>query len=81
MWLIVIGILMIGLKFFDVDFMQSVSWLWCILPFGLAFIYWEFIDSVFNFSAKSEMKKQMRKESKRKRKQAEEMLSGRNSRR
>lgn len=81
MWLIVIGILMIGLKFFDVDFMQSVSWLWCILPFGLAFIYWEFIDSVFNFSAKSEMKNQMRKESKRKRKQAEEMLSGKNSRR
>lgn len=80
MWLIVIGILMIGLKFFDVDFMNSVSWLWCILPFGLAFIYWEFIDSVFNFSAKSNMKKQMRKESKRKRKQAEELLSGKNSR-
>lgn len=70
-----IGVIMLIAKWLEVSFLQNLSWWWCLLPFGLAFIYWEFIDSVFHFSAKSYMRKHRKKEALLKKAHAEEMLS------
>ena len=73
-----IGIAMIVAKLMDVSYMVDISWWWCGVPFVLAFIYWEFIDPVFHFSAKSNSKRIRRETEKLKKKHAEEMLSDKN---
>ncbi|MGL4666739.1 MAG: TIGR04438 family Trp-rich protein [Saezia sp.] len=70
-----IGILMVAAKYFDVSYLTHMSWWWCVVPFVLAFIYWEFIDPVFHFSAKSNSKRIRKEEARVKRQHTEEMLS------
>ena len=75
-----IGLLMIAAKLLGVSYLQGVDWWWCAIPFVLAFIYWEFVDSFFHFSGKSNACKQRRKDAKLKRAHIEEMLSDKNYR-
>jgi len=77
----IIGIAMIIAKFMNVSYMEGIDWWWCAIPFVLAFIYWEFVDSFFHFSGKSSARQQRRRDEKIKRAHIEDMLSDKNYRR
>lgn len=45
MWFLAIGILLLVLKFLGWSAMESVSWLWTLVPFGLAVVWWAWADA------------------------------------
>lgn len=44
MWFLVIGIVLLLLKFLGWSAMEQVSWLWALAPFGLAVVWWAWAD-------------------------------------
>ncbi len=44
MWFLAIGIALLLLKFLGWSAMESVSWLWTLVPFGLAVVWWAWAD-------------------------------------
>lgn len=57
MFFLLLGLLFIALKYLEVGLFAGVSWLWLLLPLGLAFMYWEVLDPFFHISKKREMRK------------------------
>jgi len=56
MWFVVIGCLLLLMKVGDVGFAAQWSWLWILLPFGLAVVWWSFADAS-GFTKRREMDK------------------------
>lgn len=52
----IIGIVMAVGKYFDVAGLGNISWWWCVIPFGLAILYWEIADEIFHKEDKKEMR-------------------------
>lgn len=46
MWFVVIGVLLILFKVFDVGLMVDISWWWVLFLFVLVILWWEFVDKV-----------------------------------
>ncbi|MBI5257236.1 MAG: TIGR04438 family Trp-rich protein [Burkholderiales bacterium] len=44
MWFIAIGCLFVALKLADLTMVAQWSWLWILLPFGLAAVWWFIAD-------------------------------------
>ena len=55
MFFMYVGIILIILKFAGLhEFFTKLSWLWVILPFVLAIIWWEFVEPAFGLDRKEE---------------------------
>lgn len=52
MWLIWIGVALLVLHFAGVGPFADLKWYWWTLPFGLAFIWFEFIERTFGLDRK-----------------------------
>lgn len=46
MWFVVIGCALLAMKLTEYGFAAQWSWLWILLPFGLAVVWWTFADAV-----------------------------------
>ena len=44
MWLIWIGVVLIILKVLEIGVVAEVSWWWIVLPFGVGFLWFEFVE-------------------------------------
>ncbi len=44
MWLIWIGVALIILKVLEIGVVAEVSWWWIVLPFGVGFLWFEFVE-------------------------------------
>lgn len=42
---LIIGILLVAMKFAEFGPVANWSWIWVLLPFGLAAVWWAFADS------------------------------------
>lgn len=47
MWLIWIGVALIVLKALDISVFGELSWWWVVLPFGVGFLWFEFVEKRF----------------------------------
>nr|WP_316639738.1 TIGR04438 family Trp-rich protein [uncultured Roseateles sp.] len=56
MWLIVVGVLLLVMKFAEISPVAGWHWFWVLLPFGLAVLWWAWADKV-GYTQKQEMKK------------------------
>ncbi len=57
MILILLIVLLAGLKFFEVSFMENVSWWWITGLFLITFIWFEYIERMLGLDKKKEHKK------------------------
>jgi len=64
MWMLVIGFLLVLLKFADLNPVANWPWWVVLMPFALIVFWWEVIEKVFGLRAKREQKalEQERKE-------------------
>jgi small Trp-rich protein len=67
MLFIVIGLLLIGLKFADIAPVATMSWWWVLSPFALAAAWWAYADSS-GLTKRREMEKLEEKKKERRRK-------------
>jgi len=44
MWFVVVGCLLLAMKMSEFGFAADWSWMWILLPFGLAVVWWAFVD-------------------------------------
>lgn len=44
MYLLVAGLILLGLKFFEMGLFADISWWWVALPFGLTALWWTWAD-------------------------------------
>lgn len=56
MYFLLIGILGLGLKYFEIEPVSSLNWWLAILPFGLAALWWAWADAS-GYTKRKEMKK------------------------
>lgn len=47
MFMVWIGALLVALKWFEVDPIASLSWLWVLTPLGIAFVWFEIFERLF----------------------------------
>ncbi len=52
MWLLIVAIVLLGLKFAALGPFASLSWWWIAGALGVVFIYWELIDPWLAISKK-----------------------------
>lgn len=45
MWLVVLGVVAVGLKLAGLGFVGDLSWWWVLSPFALAAVWWQVADS------------------------------------
>ena len=56
MYLLILGVILMLMKYLGVEFMTSVSWWWVLSPFALAVVWWAWADSM-GYTKKKEMDK------------------------
>jgi small Trp-rich protein len=64
MWFVVIGTLLIAVKYFELG-LANVSWLWVLSPFLLAVLWWAWADASGYTKRKAMEKMEQRKEERR----------------
>jgi len=67
MWFVVVGCLLLAMKLTEVGFAADWSWLWILLPFGLAMAWWSFADATGSTKRREMDKLDERKEERRRR--------------
>ena len=70
MWFVVVGCVLLAMKLIDYGFAAEWSWLWILLPFGLAVVWWTFADAV-GLTKQREMDKLEERKHERRRKHME----------
>jgi small Trp-rich protein len=45
MWFVVVGCVLLTMKLTEFGFAAEWSWLWILLPFGFAVVWWSFVDA------------------------------------
>lgn len=45
MYLLILGLGLMLLKYFEIGFVAELSWLWVLAPFGLAVAWWAWADT------------------------------------
>ena len=68
MWFVVVGCLLLAMKMAEVGFAADWSWMWILLPFGLAIVWWSFADAM-GLTRKREMDKLEERKQERRRRQ------------
>jgi small Trp-rich protein len=72
MWFVVLGVLLVAMKVADFGFPAQWAWWWVLSPFGLAFVWWIWSDSM-GLTKKREMDKMEAKKADRRRKNLENL--------
>jgi small Trp-rich protein len=67
MWFLVGGVVLLGLKMADIGPVAGLNWVWVLLPFGLAALWWAFADSTGLTKAREVRKMEERKVARRQR--------------
>jgi small Trp-rich protein len=44
MWILLIGLVLLVSKLLELGPLAELSWWWVVLPFVVAFIWWEFVE-------------------------------------
>lgn len=57
MWFAFAAVIFAGLKWAEIEPVNSWSWWWVALPVGMAVVWWEIIDPMFSVSKKRESRK------------------------
>lgn len=57
MILIILTVTLAGLKYFDVSFMENISWWWIVALFLFTFLWFEFFERVLGLDKKKAHKK------------------------
>lgn len=68
MWMLVIGLVLVGMKLGEMPPVAGWSWWWVVLPFGLTFLWWLISDAT-GLTAQREMDR-FRQRRERRRKEA-----------
>jgi small Trp-rich protein len=66
MWMVVVGTVLVALKFADIEPVAAWSWLGVLAPFGLAVAWWAYADAT-GMTQRREMDKVDRKRADRRR--------------
>lgn len=72
MFFVVLGVLLVALRWFEVGPVAQWGWLWVLAPFGLAVVWWQVSDAM-GLTRKREMDKMDRRKEERRRKAMEAM--------
>ncbi|MDE1952813.1 MAG: TIGR04438 family Trp-rich protein [Betaproteobacteria bacterium] len=56
MWVLVVAIVLLGLKFAAIGPFATLSWWWIAIPLAVVFVWWEIIDPMFAVSQKRAMR-------------------------
>lgn len=56
MYLLMLGIALLLLKYFDIGFVANLSWWWVLSPFALTVLWWAWADSS-GYTKRKEMEK------------------------
>ena len=65
---VLLGLLLLVLKLLHVGPVAAWSWWWVLVPFALAFLWWEIVDPMFNVSQKRAMDDMARRQKERREK-------------
>jgi len=76
MGFVVLGVIFIVLNWLGVAPVAGWSWWWVLLPFALAFVWWEVIDPMFDISKKRAMNDMAQRQEQRRRKYRESLGLG-----
>jgi small Trp-rich protein len=52
MWLLMVGVVLMALKLLEIGVVEELSWWWIVLPFGLAYLWFELIERRFGWDKK-----------------------------
>ena len=72
MYLLILGVILMLMKYLGVEFMASVSWWWVLTPFALAVVWWAWADAT-GYTKRREMDKMDKKKQDRIDKQRENL--------
>ncbi len=72
MYFLLLGILALGLKYFEIGPVSTLNWWWVMLPFALAVAWWAWADGS-GYTKRTEMQKMDDRKLKRINKQRESM--------
>lgn len=72
MYLLVLGVVLILLKYLEIGFVADLSWWWVLSPFALAVAWWSWADST-GYTKRKEMEKMDQKKQARIDKQRESL--------
>jgi small Trp-rich protein len=64
MYLLILGIALIVLKYLEIGFVAGLSWLWVLSPFALAVAWWAWADAT-GYTKRKEMEKMDQKKQER----------------
>jgi len=56
MYLLILGVILMLMKYLEVGFVVDVSWWWVLSPFALALVWWAWADST-GYTKRREMDK------------------------
>lgn len=81
MWFLMLGVLGVLLKYFEVGFVATLSWWIVLIPFGLAMAWWAWADSS-GYTKRKAMEREERRKQERIDRQRSQMgmLSSRSNR-
>lgn len=81
MWFLMLGVLGVLLKYFEVGFVATLSWWIVLIPFGLAMAWWAWADASGYTKRKAMEREQRRKQERIDRQRSQMgMLSSRSNR-
>jgi small Trp-rich protein len=72
MYLLILGVILMLMKYLEVGFVVDVSWWWVLSPFALAVVWWAWADST-GYTKRREMDKMDKKKQDRIDKQRENL--------
>ncbi len=82
MWFLMLGVLGVALKYFEVGFVATLSWWIVLIPFGLALAWWAYADASGYTKRKVMEREERRKEERIERQRSQlGMLTSRSNRR
>ncbi|MBT9553375.1 MAG: TIGR04438 family Trp-rich protein [Hydrogenophaga sp.] len=64
MYLLILGIALMVLKYLEIGFVAGLSWLWVLSPFALAVVWWAWADAT-GYTKRKEMEKMDQKKQER----------------
>ena len=80
MYFLGLGLILIALKFLDIEPVAGLSWLWVLSPFGLAVAWWAWADG-FGYTRRKAMEREEARKKARIDKQREALSADRKPRR
>lgn len=61
MWMLWLGVIVLGLKLAEIEPVASLSWWWVVLPLILAFVWFDFVEERLGFNKNKRVMDEMDK--------------------